>query len=176
MRRFLFALLFLIPISAAAQNLTKSGFTELKKMEDSMKPYSRRMIMEKTASERFIADSIFIRMLVRSLKTPGSFYYPFDSLITVSHIYAPDSAFRIFTWQFTRDDDYCRHRGAIQIKTADGTLKLFPLLDMSDFTNAPDDSVRTSRNWIGAIYYGMVMKTFNGKKYYTLLGFDDNKS
>jgi hypothetical protein len=60
------------------------------------------------------------------------------------------------------------------MKTADGSLKLFPLLDMSDFTSAPQDSIRTGQNWIGAIYYGMVMKTFNNKNYYTLLGFDDN--
>ena len=139
-----------------------------------MKIYGRKMIMEKTASQRFMADSVFIRMLVRSLKTPNSFNYPFDSLETVSHIYAPDSTFRVFSWQFTRDDDYYRQRGAIQMKTADGSLQLFPLLDMSDFTRAPQDSVRTGQNWIGAIYYSIVMKTFNGKKYYTLLGFDDN--
>lgn len=139
-----------------------------------MKVYGRKMIMEKTASQRFIADSVFIRMLVRSLKVSNSFNYPFDSLVTVSRIYAPDSTFRIFSWQFTRDDDYYRQRGAIQMKTADGSLKLFPLLDMSDFTSAPQDSARTGQNWIGAIYYGIIMKTFNNKKYYTLLGFDDN--
>ena len=140
-----------------------------------MKIYGRKMIMEKTASQRFIADSVFIRMLVRSLKTPNSFNYPFDSLETISHIYAPDSTFRIFSWQFMRDDDYYRQRGAIQMKTTDGSLQLFPLVDMSDFTTAPGDSVRTGLNWIGAIYYSIIMKTFNGKKYYTLLGFDDNK-
>lgn len=174
MRCFLLALLIAFSLSASAQTLSKTGVIQMKKMEDSMKVYGRKMIMEKTASQRFIADSVFIRMLVRSLKTPNSFYYPFDSLQTISHIYAPDSTFRIFSWQFTRDDDYYRQRGAIQVKTADGSLKLFPLLDMSDFTKAPADSVRTGQNWIGAIYYGVVMKTFNNKKYYTLLGFDDN--
>ena len=174
MRLHILGLLFFISISASAQNLSRSSFNQLKKMEDSMKIYGRKMIMEQTASQRFIADSVFIRMLVRSLKTPNSFYYPFDSLVTVSHIYAPDSSFRIFSWQFTRDEDYYRQRGAIQMKTADGSLQLFPLLDMSDFTKAAQDSVRTTQNWIGAIYYSMVLKTYNGKKYYTLLGFDDN--
>lgn len=174
MRRLVPGLLLFISLSVSAQNLSKQSVIQLKKMEDSMKVYGRRMIMEKTATQRFVADSVFIRMLVRSLKTPNSFNYPFDSLVTVSHIYAADSTFRIFSWQFTRDDDYYRQRGAIQMKTADGSLKLFPLLDISDFTNAAQDSVRTSQNWIGAIYYSIVMKTFNGKKYYTLLGYDDN--
>jgi hypothetical protein len=126
------------------------------------------------ASKRFMADSMFIRNLVRTLRTPYSFQYAFDSLETVSRLYAPDSSFRIFSWQFTRDENNYRQRGAIQMATADGSLKLFPLIDMSDFTAAPQDSVRTPQNWIGSIYYGIIMKTFNNKKYYTLIGFDDN--
>jgi len=174
MGHIVLGLLFFVSISVSAQNPSRQSFTQLKKMEDSLKVYGRKMIMEKTASQRFMADSVFIRMLVKSLKIPNSFDYPFDSLQTVSHIYAPDSTFRIFSWQFTRDEDYYRQRGAIQMKTNDGSLKLFPLLDISDFTNAAADSARTGQNWIGAIYYSIVMKTFNGKKYYTLLGFDDN--
>ncbi|MDQ6813365.1 MAG: hypothetical protein M3040_06505, partial [Bacteroidota bacterium] len=154
--------------------MSRQNLLALKRDEDSMKNYSRSMIMEKTAAQRFASDSVFIRMLVRSLKTPNSFYYPYDSLETVSRIYAPDSSFRIFSWQWERDEDYFRQRGAIQMKTADGSLKLFPLVDISEFTTAPQDSVRTGKNWIGAIYYGIVMKTFNNKKYYTLLGYDDN--
>lgn len=174
MRAFLLVFLYFFSLSAPAQSLSKTNFIQLKRMEDSMKIYGRKMIMEKTASQRFIADSIFIRLLVKSLKVLNSFNYPFDSLETVSRIYAPDSTFRIFSWQFTRDEDYYRQRGAIQVKTPDGSLKLFPLLDMSDFTTAPQDSTRTGQNWIGAIYYSIIMKTFNNKKYYTLLGFDDN--
>jgi len=41
------------------------------------------------------------------------------------------------------------------------------------FTSKPLDSVRTRNNWIGAIYYKIIPKEFNGVKYYTLLGFDD---
>lgn len=174
MRLFLSLLAFLFFMSASAQTLPAKSLNQLKKMEDSMKIYGRKMIMEKTALQRFTADSVFIKMLVRSLRIPNSFNYPFDSLVTVSHIYAPDRTFRIFSWQFTRDDNYCRQRGAIQMKTADGSLQLFPLIDISDFTIAPQDSVRTGQNWIGAIYYSIVPKIFNGKKYYTLLGFDDN--
>ncbi|WP_207493483.1 hypothetical protein [Aridibaculum aurantiacum] len=164
---------FTISFSSSAQ-LPQASFKELKKMEDSMKLHSRNMIWDADASRRFNADSIFIRSLVRSLRVPHSFHYPFDSLITVSKLYPADSSFRIFSWQFNKDDNYFRQRGAIQMRTADGSLKLFPLLDMSEFTNKPEDSVRSARNWIGAIYYGIVMKTHNNKNYYTLLGFDDN--
>jgi hypothetical protein len=97
----------------------------------------------------------------------------FDSLRTISHLYAPDSSFRIFTWQLKRDEYVYLQKGAIQINTPGGELKLYPLFDYSMYTGRPVDSVRTKDNWIGAIYYKMIIKENKGKKYYTLLGFDD---
>ncbi|MCY7421625.1 MAG: hypothetical protein LH478_07765 [Chitinophagaceae bacterium] len=176
MKPYIAVLLLFFSTTVKAQSLNAVMLRNFQRSEDSMKQYSRAMITDPNSSQRFIADSIFIRMLVKSLRNPHSFYYPYDSIETVSRIYAPDSSFRIFSWQFNRDDSYFRQRGAIQMRTTDGLLKLFPLLDMSEFTEAPQDSVRTATNWVGAIYYGMVMKTFNDKKYYTLLGFDDNNA
>ncbi|RFM25614.1 hypothetical protein DXN05_24060 [Deminuibacter soli] len=158
----------------SAQRLSKPDRQRLTVLEDTLKKLGQQMIYDVEASRRFAADSSFIRTLVKALHTPYSFDYDFDSVQTVSTLYAPDTTFRVFTWQFQRDDDYYRQRGAIQMKTADGSLKLFPLIDMSDFTQNPVDSVRSNLNWIGAIYYGIVMKKAGAKKYYTLLGFDDN--
>jgi len=58
------------------------------------------------------------------------------------------------------------------MRTRDGSLKLFPLFDASMFTNKPLDSVRTKNNWIGAIYYKLIQTSWQGRNYYTLLGFD----
>jgi len=156
-----------------AQEISSRDLIELEKKEDSLKIFSDNMINAPEAPERFRADSNFIRGLVRSLKVKNSFYYPFDSLRTISHLYAPDSSFRIFTWQLKRDEYVYLQKGAIQINTPDGELKLYPLFDYSMYTGKPVDSVRTKDNWIGAIYYKMIMKENRGKKYYTLLGFDD---
>lgn len=174
MRKLLFVIALVVSVGAFSQPISKANFTRLQRAEDTLRYFSNDMIRAETASKRFISDSAFIRNLVRVLRTPHSFYYPFDSLETVSRIYSPDSAFRIFSWQFTRDENNFRQRGAIQMRTEDGSLKLFPLIDMSDFTNAPQDSIRSPQNWVGSIYYGMIMKTFKNKNYYTLLGYDDN--
>jgi hypothetical protein len=141
--------------------------------EDTLKRFAYDVVNAETPESRFRADSQFIRSLVKALKLPNSFYYPFDSLQTISHLYAPDSTFRIFTWQFKKDDMYYLQEGAIQMNQPDGSLKLFPLFDASMFTAKPIDSVRTRQNWIGAIYYRIIEKTWQGKNYYTLLGFDD---
>src|SRR5258708_24514651 len=146
---------------------------EFRKREDSLKVFAYDIVNGESASGRFRSDSQFIRSLVRALKLPWSFYYPFDSLSTISRLYAPDSSFRILTWQYRKDDFLFLQEGAIQMREPDGSLKLFPLFDVSMFTGKPLDSVRSRKNWIGAIYYKIIEKNWQGKNYYTLLGFDD---
>lgn len=142
--------------------------------EDSLKKYAFDIVNGKEAAERFRADSNFTKMLVRALQQPYSFNYPFDSLQTISHLYAPDSSFRIFTWQVIKNEDVFRRHGAIQMKTSDGSLKLFPLLDKTTLTEDINNAVTSNESWIGAIYYQVLENIFNGKKYYTLLGYDEN--
>jgi len=162
-----------LSLPAGAQHLSGAEEGEFARREDSLKGYAYRIVNDSLATDRFRADSQFVRSLVRSLKMPNSFYYPFDSLEAISRLYAPDSSFRIFTWQFKKDEYMYLQEGAIQMRTPDGSLKLYPLFDASMFTAKPIDSVRSRKNWIGAIYYRIIEKTWQGKNYYTLLGFDD---
>lgn len=160
--------------STVAQSVKKTFDASMSLREDSLKKYAFDIVNGKEAAERFRADSNFTKMLVRALQQPYSFNYPFDSLQTISHLYAPDSSFRIFTWQVVRDEKVFRRHGAIQMKTSDGSLKLFPLLDKTTLTEDINNAVTTNENWIGAIYYQVIENIFNGKKYYTLLGYDEN--
>lgn len=158
---------------AIGRKLPLAERKDLLNREDSLKVFADSIVNAEQAAGRFRADSQFVRSLVRALKLQNSFYYPFDSLQTISRLYAPDSSFRIITWQFKKDNLMYLQEGAIQMNQPDGSLKLFPLFDASMFTGKPLDSVRTRRNWIGAIYYKIIEKEYEGKKYYTLLGFDD---
>jgi len=167
---FIIGLLSISP--AKAQHISPAERKELRKKEDSLKGLSDSMVFSEHAANRFRSDSIFTRTFVRALKINSSFYYPFDSL-NISKLYAPDSTFRIFTWQLKKDEYMYLQKGAIQMNTPDGSLKLFPLFDYSMFTKKPLDSARGRNNWIGAIYYRIIEKEYNGTKYYTLLGFDD---
>ena len=124
--------------------------------------------MDTLVAHRMRSDSQFIRTLVRSLQVKNSFYYPFDSLKGVSKLYAPDSSFKIFTWQMDFDGKYIRQRGAIQYHTVDGSLKLIPLRDYSEFADNVMDSIRTKDTWIGAVYYNMIETQYNGKSYYDI--------
>jgi hypothetical protein len=158
----------------AQHSLTKTSKAILKIKEDSLSVIGKQIVASEEASVRFRSDSQFTRMLVRSLKTPFSFYYPFDSLTTISRLYSPDSLFRIFTWQVSRDADLHRRHGAIQMRTADGSLKLFPLIDRSIVIQNQEDTVTNNEWWVGAIYYKVIKKVYNNKNYYTLFGYDEN--
>lgn len=159
---------------ADAQKISVSDLKQLSKKEDSLKKLAKNLIVDSLTAKRMRNDSLFIRTLVRTLQIKNSFYYPFDSVKGISALYAPDSTFRIFTWSLSFDDYYSRQRGAIQFRTSDGSLKLLPLVDNSEFTASPADSIRSTGNWIGAVYYNIIKTEHQGKSYYTLFGFDDH--
>lgn len=172
-----FSLFLLIGFtSAAQQKISTADWKALQKKEDSLKVMAKAFLTEAETNDRMRQDSLFVKTLIRSLQIKHSFEYPFDSVKGVSHLYAPDSTFRIFTWQLSFDHDYAfnRQRGAIQMRTPDGRLKLVPLIDYSEFADDPLDSARSKTNWIGAVYYNIIQTQHNGKSYYTLFGFDGN--
>ena len=106
MKTTLLSLVFaLIGIVVYAQpGLTETNRKALIKMEDSLKITADSMINGQTAAKRFRSDSTFIRNFVKALQVPYSFDFAFDSIQSISRLYAPDSSFRIFTWQLKKDE------------------------------------------------------------------------
>ena len=175
MLKFLTSVIFLLSFgSGISQRISADDLTYLKSAGDTLKEQSAITLDSENFTERFKADSLFTKVLVRAMVKPYSFYYNFPEVSTTSFLYAPDSSFRIITWHLSLDNTKFRQRGVIQMNTKDGAIKIFPLFDVSDFTDNPLDSVRTPRNWIGAIYYKMLLNKHNNKNYYTLLGYDEN--
>lgn len=157
-----------------AQKISTTDRKKLKEREDSLQSLAADIILDSLAGPRMRSDSLFTRTLIRALQIKNSFYYPFDSIQGIAKLYAPDSTFRIFTWNLQINDYWSLQRGAIQMRTNDGSLKLVPLHDASSFTTDAEDSVRNKNNWIGSVYYDIVKTTYNGKDFYTLIGYDNN--
>ncbi len=161
-------------LASFSQSGNRPDLKLMQQKEDSLKPIAVKIIQGISSDDRFTSDSLFTRMLVRALKTPNSFYYPFDSLETISRLYAPDSSFRIFTWQLVINPNVVRQHGAIQMRTQDGSLKLYGLIDKSDVTTNITDTVGNHKGWMGAIYYKIIQKRSANQNFYTLLGYDEN--
>jgi len=172
-------ILFLITVfisgnSLFAQDISTANKKILQKKEDSLKVFGFQILNGRNPEDRFTADSQFTKTFVRALQVKNSFYYPFDSLVSIAKVIPADSSFRIFTWQLPINGDIIRQHGAIQMKTTNGALKLFPLIDKTDLIENIEDTVTSNRAWIGALYYKIIEEKSFGKKFYTLLGFDDN--
>lgn len=159
-----------------SQVLSISEKKILEVKEDTLKKLAKDLNIDSLQEGRMRSDSNFIRSLIRTLQVKNSFYYPLDSVKGISKLYAPDSSFRIITWNLSYDEYYSRQRGAIQLRTKDGSLKLIPLRDVSEFTADPMDSVRNKLNWIGAVYYRIILTKYNNKNFYTLFGYDANSA
>lgn len=172
----LFSFGFLVSFVTHSQLLSASEKKILQLKEDTLKNLAKNLIIDSIQEGRMRSDSNFIRSLIRTLQVKNSFWYPLDSLKGISKLYAPDSSFRIFTWNLSYDEYYSRQRGAIQLRTKDGSLKLIPLRDVSEFTSSPMDSVRNKMNWIGAVYYRIILTRYNNKNFYTLFGYDANSA
>ncbi|MGO4290369.1 hypothetical protein [Chitinophaga sp. RAB17] len=166
-------LLLLACLLTHAQQPDAAALKQLKHDQDTLQVLSMDIFNGKGDDGRERAKDAFIPMLVRALKTKYSFRFPFDSLKTISIQYPQDSTFRIFTWALERENGFYRHFGAIQMNTADGQLKLFPLFDASDYiTNT--DTIADNKSWYGCLYYAVIHRHYFNQEFYTLFGWDAN--
>lgn len=148
----------------------KKILRQLKLMEDSLKVVAWRIINDSLAEDKKKAAFAFVPAFKRALKLDYSFFYPFDSLATISILYPPDSTFRIFTWQVYYGRGVTRYFGVIQMRSVQ--MKIFPLFDRSDSLPANCQAVLGPETWWGQLYYNLIQKTVKGKNIYTLFGFE----
>jgi hypothetical protein len=116
-------------------------------------------------------NKLFKEMLGRTLTIPGSFDYPFDSLKILMKMTSPDRKFRIYTWSMPKSDGTYDYSGFIQLITKENHKQiLFGLKDHSDSIEQPDVQILDADHWYGAQYYRIIMTEYEGRRYYTLLG------
>jgi len=158
-------------IDATAQDkISAENKERFKIMEDSMVLYADSMYVAIIPDTRLYYCEKFVKQLVRTLKLPNSFYYPFDSLgKVISIMYPEDKSFRMFNWQIIPSDVNRRYYAAVQLPTEE--LKLYPLIDYTaELGKYAEDSVLTGGKWFGALYYRIMSHTVAGKTVYTMFG------
>ena len=157
------------PLLLLAQNtnITLTAF------EDTLKKLGPKILKSKEDREKYNANEKFTEILERALNIENSFDYPFDSLITIARLIAPDKSFRIFNWNLPKLDGTFEYFGFIQAyHKRSKTYKLYPLTESLSQITSPEDQILDHDEWYGAHYYKIILRKQNGKKYYTLLGWD----
>ncbi len=171
MKRTLTIILLMQALGAAAQ-LTPENAQKIKAMEDSIRIYGDTLINSQLQDNRTIASYRIIKTLTAALRVPNAYYYQWDSTLPWRVSYPEDGSFRIFTWYVLNDNGTYKYYGTIQMKA--DTLKMFPLIDYSDFTDNPMEVMVDNNNWIGALYYNIKTVKSGKTSYYTIFGWDGN--
>ncbi len=173
MKYFLGVLLLILSVENSSAQVNDFNHEKLKLYEDSLHKLTDTILDGSTQYARQTSSYAFIKILVRALKMPDSFTYPFDSLKRISILTPPDKSFRIFSWELLLDDNEgYRYFGAIQMNNK--KLELIPLFDYSAHIINIEDTITDNKKWFGVLYYNLVENKFFGKKYYTLFGWYGN--
>jgi hypothetical protein len=153
-----------------SQGITPQNMEKLQIMEDSLLRSTDSMFEAYIPDSRVMYSERFAAQLVRTLKIPASYYYPFDSLKKfINIIYSDDNAFKIFNWEITPGNVSKRYYGAIQMPGE--KLRLFGLIDYAEeLGKGAEDSILKNRKWYGALYYRIIPHEVGGTTVYTLFG------
>lgn len=155
MKHFLFGMI----VWAMAIRLATAGHApadSLPVLQDSLAKLGYEMYNNPSEPERLAANFAFVKTLVAALNTPHSFDFGFDSLDMVSLLEAPDGKLRVFSWHLPLNDGSYLYYGAVQLRTADGSLALLPLLDKTYEIEQPDEAILPHTEWYGAQYYRII--------------------
>ena len=173
MKTYIAVLLLLISFGSKAQTqLAPNDLKQLKLYEDTIRMYGDTLINSQEKDNRTIASYRIIKTLTKALRIKNSFYYTWDSTLPWKIMIPEDGSFKIFTWYTRSDENMYKFFGTIQVKS--DTLKMFPLIDYSEFTDHQEDINVDNNNWIGCLYYGIKTVKAGKKTYYTLFGWDGN--
>ena len=160
--------------AAFSQGIAPQDMDKFHIMEDSMIITSDSMYDSFIPDDHIVYSERFVRQLVRALKIPNSYLYPFDKLKDkINIIYSDDNGFRIFNWAVVAGVLTKHYYGAIQMPGE--KLKLYGLHDYTEEVGkGAEDSILTNGKWFGAIYYRIMAHEVEGHKVYTLFGLNES--
>ncbi|MGC4056663.1 MAG: hypothetical protein QM743_00875 [Chitinophagaceae bacterium] len=158
------------PEARAQDNAPALDKDYFRKMEDSLLVTADSIYNIMIPDFRTEQCELFVKQLIRTLKTPGSYNYPFDSLKkTINIVSSPDNKFRIFNWPLAYSDVRVRYYAAIQMNEPE--LKLIPLFDKTDMLSKPDPYKEcTNSDWMGTLIYNIIPKETEEGTVYFILG------
>ena len=86
-----------------------------KAYEDSLKKFAGIILSGQSDNAKLKANDQFLKTFKSALSQDKAFYYPFDSLITVSKLIAPDNKLKLFTWTIMLDNGNYKYFGFIEL-------------------------------------------------------------
>ncbi|MFN3940661.1 MAG: hypothetical protein ACK4IY_08725, partial [Chitinophagales bacterium] len=115
---------FLIPIvaflffhaaaNAQIEKMDPADVVTMRQYEDTLRWLGDSLAYSNSWEIREAAAVQMVRTVVQALKTPNSFYFPFDSQMMITAVYPESNDFRIISWPLKLKDHTYRYYGAVQ--------------------------------------------------------------
>jgi hypothetical protein len=166
---FLLAIVFSSVISGQSFKQIKSELSKLMTMVKEEYDYE--------AKQEYIAS--FSELLQKTLKTPNSLSFSFDSIPHLKVISSSDGIMRIFSWGAPKNDNDYSYNAIIQRRMGGSDSPLSDIFIMADAKQRilnPETEILHFPDWYGCLYSDIIETRDAGKTYYTLLGFDFNNN
>lgn len=129
-----------------------------------------------TDNERYLANEEAVQVLGEALAEEGSENWKWNFTKYVSVLRSPDKVFTIITWPVVRDNGEYECFGFVQSKGKDEDdeeeLKVYELHDHSEEIINREEMTLDADNWLGAVYQEIIQTSYEGKTFYTLLGWN----
>lgn len=164
---FSMALLVLLPV-ARGQN--KELMTHY---QSELNQLYGQVFTAPTDNERYHANESVLQLLSEALAEENSFKWQWDFGNRVSVLTASDNKFRIFTWPVVNDAGEYECFGFVQaLNEKTKEYDITQLNDRSDDIVNRQEEVLGPDRWLGAVYQELIVTTFEGRTFYTLLGWN----
>ena len=153
------------------QNMSSQNRDVMSAYERNMQPLIEKVQSAPTDNERYNANELFAQLMDEALHVDESFHWKWNFGKYVSVLTSSDRQFRIITWPVVRDNGEYECFGFVQsFNDKTDEYDVYALHDKSDELISVNEVVLDPDNWLGSVYQELVETKFEGKMYYTLIG------
>lgn len=139
--------------------------------ERNMQPLVEKVSNAGTDNERYNANELLVQMFEEALNVEESIHWKWNFGTYISVLTSSDRQFRIITWPVVRDNGEYECFGFVQSYNAKTeNYDVYTLHDKSDEIISSNEVVLEPENWLGCVYQELVETKYEGKEYYTLIG------
>ena len=165
--RVLVCVLFLVSVLA----VRSQNRDIMSAYQRNMQPLVEKVINAGTDNERYNANEQLVQLFEEALEVDESFHWKWDLGTYISVLTSSDRQFRIITWPVVRDNGEYECFGFVQsYNTKSERYDVYTLHDKSDEIISANEVLLEPENWLGCVYQELLESKYEGKQYYTLIG------
>jgi hypothetical protein len=132
---------------------------------------------ENKDNERYNANEQVMNIMEEALLQPKSFKWDWKLNKAVSVLTSDDDKFRVFTWTVLNDWGEHECFGYMQVYNENADVyEICALRDKSEEIFNPEEVVLSDNAWYGMVYTHLITTKYEGKYFYTLIGWNGGNS